>query len=191
MPTSPLGMSFTEVDEAIQSPALCPLHFLLPQRPQALWPGCAAGLGELQAGCHVLWSPQTAACSHSSALHSLGKYILPLAPRLVCLCPKCLTQLSEKKSLKYLFVVPLPFLSWGFPGNSVVKNPPDTRDLCSIPGSGRTPGGEIGTCFSILARKIPWTEELGRLAIQSTGCKESDTTERLSLQACSPLSVPG
>ena len=28
-----------------------------------------------------------------------------------------------------------------------------------------------------VARRIPWTEELGEL--QSTGCKESDTTERL------------
>ena len=30
---------------------------------------------------------------------------------------------------------------------------------------------------SILAWRIPWMEELGGL--QSTGCKESDTTERL------------
>ena len=29
---------------------------------------------------------------------------------------------------------------------------------------------------SILAGRIPWTEEPGEL--QSTGCKESDTTER-------------
>ena len=34
----------------------------------------------------------------------------------------------------------------GFPGDSVVKNPPadavDIRDAGSIPGSGRSPGGE-------------------------------------------------
>ena len=36
---------------------------------------------------------------------------------------------------------------------------------------------EIATHSSILAWRIPWTEELGGL--QSTGCKESDTTERL------------
>ena len=89
-------MSFTVVDEATQSPTLCPLHFLPLRHPHTLWPGREAGLGELQAGCHVLWSPQTAACSRRSVLHSLGKYILPLAPRLVCLRPKCLTQLSEK-----------------------------------------------------------------------------------------------
>ena len=36
---------------------------------------------------------------------------------------------------------------------------------------------EMATHSSILAWKIPWTEELGGL--QSTGLKESDTTERL------------
>ena len=33
----------------------------------------------------------------------------------------------------------------GFPGGSVVKNPPDSAgDLGLIPGSGRSPGGENG-----------------------------------------------
>ena len=36
---------------------------------------------------------------------------------------------------------------------------------------------EMATHSRILAWKIPWTEELGGL--QSTGCKESDTIERL------------
>ena len=36
---------------------------------------------------------------------------------------------------------------------------------------------ELATHFSILAWRIPWMEELGGL--QSTGRKESDTTERL------------
>ena len=36
---------------------------------------------------------------------------------------------------------------------------------------------EMAAHSSILAWRIPWTEELGGL--QSTGCKESDTTERL------------
>ena len=36
---------------------------------------------------------------------------------------------------------------------------------------------EMATHSSILAWRIPWMEELGGL--QSTGCKESDTTERL------------
>ena len=36
---------------------------------------------------------------------------------------------------------------------------------------------EMATHSSILAWRIPWTEELGGL--ESTGHKESDTTERL------------
>ena len=36
---------------------------------------------------------------------------------------------------------------------------------------------EMATPSSNLAWKIPWTEEPGRL--QSTGCKELDTTEQL------------
>ena len=36
---------------------------------------------------------------------------------------------------------------------------------------------EMATHSSILAWKIPWTEEPGRL--QFMGCKESDTTEQL------------
>ena len=36
---------------------------------------------------------------------------------------------------------------------------------------------EMATHSSILAWTIPWMEEPGRL--QCTGCKESDTTERL------------
>ena len=40
-------------------------------------------------------------------------------------------------------------------------------DLGSIPGSGRSPEKEMATYSSILAWKIPWTEEPGRL--QSVG----------------------
>jgi len=55
---------------------------------------------------------------------------------------------------------------WGiiFPGGASGKNPHegDTRDRGSIPGVGRCPGGGHGNS-SILAWKIPWTEEPGRL----------------------------
>ena len=41
------------------------------------------------------------------------------------------------------FIIEEYSLEWGFSGGSVVKNPPvntgDTRDLGSIPGSGRSP----------------------------------------------------
>ena len=49
----------------------------------------------------------------------------------------------------------------------VVKNlPAKAGDMGSIPGSGRSPGGECGNS-SILAWRIPWTEEPGGL--QSIG----------------------
>jgi len=49
----------------------------------------------------------------------------------------------------------------------VVKNLPASaggiiRDVDSIPGSGRSPGGEMATHSRILAWRIPWTEEPGR-----------------------------
>ena len=56
----------------------------------------------------------------------------------------------------------------GFLDGSVVKNPPaNAGDVISISGSGRPPGGENATHSSILAWRLPWTEEPGRL--QSTG----------------------
>ena len=53
----------------------------------------------------------------------------------------------------------------------MVKNPTanagDVRDEGSIPGLGRSFEEGMATHSSILAWRIPWTEELGRL--QSTG----------------------
>ena len=55
----------------------------------------------------------------------------------------------------------------GCPGGLVVKNPfataGDAGDVVSISGSGRSLEKEMVTSFSILAWRIPWTEELGGL----------------------------
>ena len=69
-----------------------------------------------------------------------------------------------------------------FPGGTEVKaSACNMGDLGLIPGSGRSPEDplekEMATHSSILAWRIPWTEELGGL--QSMGHKESGTTERL------------
>ena len=62
-----------------------------------------------------------------------------------------------------------PFMtnSRGFPGGSVVKNPPanagDVGDMCSILGPEDALEQEMATHSSILAWKIPWTEEPGRV----------------------------
>ena len=56
----------------------------------------------------------------------------------------------------------------GFPGGSVLKNPPaNAGDMGLIPELGRYPEEEMATHSSILASEIPWTEEPGRL--QSMG----------------------
>ena len=55
----------------------------------------------------------------------------------------------------------------GFPGGSVVKNPPsnaeDARDEGSISGSVRPTRKEMATHSTTLAWKIPWTKEPGGL----------------------------
>jgi len=64
----------------------------------------------------------------------------------------------------------------GFAGSSNGKESAcSVRDLGSIPGWGRSPGEEMATHSSILAWRIPWTEEPGGL--QSVGRKELDTAE--------------
>ena len=69
----------------------------------------------------------------------------------------------------------------GSPGGSVVKNPP-----ASAGGAGVTLGWEeplekeMATHSSILAWRIPWAEEAGRL--QSTGHKQLEKMEQLSTE---------
>ena len=58
-----------------------------------------------------------------------------------------------------------------FPGGSVVKNPPANADL--ILGQEDPLEKEMATYSSILAWKISWTEEPGRL--QSMGLQKSRT----------------
>ena len=56
----------------------------------------------------------------------------------------------------------------GFPGGSMVKNlSANAGDMGLIPGSGRSPGKGNGTYSSILAWRIPWTEEPGGLQSMS------------------------
>ena len=68
----------------------------------------------------------------------------------------------------YIFLCILGcFYILGFPGGSVLKNLPanagDAEDVNSIPGSGKSSEEGNGTHSNILAWKIPWTEEPGRL----------------------------
>ena len=64
-----------------------------------------------------------------------------------------------------------------FPGGTSVKNPPasagDTRHAGSVPGLGKSLGEGAAIHSSILAWRIPWTEEPGGL--QSIGLQENQT----------------
>ena len=62
-------------------------------------------------------------------------------------------------------------------GAQVVKNLPAMQETGSIPGSGRFLEKEMATHSSILAWRIPWTEESGYC---SWVLKELDTTEQLT-----------
>ena len=74
---------------------------------------------------------------------------------------------AYSKCLLFLTTVIYKLVYFSFPGGAVVKNPPasagDERDVDWIPGRRRSPGAEMVTASSILARKIPWTEEPGML----------------------------
>ena len=48
-----------------------------------------------------------------------------------------------------------------------LANPGEIRGMDSFSGSGRSPGGGMATHSSILAWRIPWTEEPGGLQSQS------------------------
>ena len=61
----------------------------------------------------------------------------------------------------------------------LVKNLPAIQETQVLsPDREDPPEKELTTHSSVLAYRIPWTEELGRL--QSMGCKELDMTERRS-----------
>ena len=70
---------------------------------------------------------------------------------------------------------------WASPMGQMVKNLPAMWEAWVQSLGQEDPlEKEMATHSSILAWRIPWMEELGGL--QSTGHKESDTTERLHSQ---------
>ena len=85
---------------------------------------------------------------------------------------KTWTWLSNWTELIYLYL-------WGFPGGTSGKESPasagDIRDMGSILGLEDPLKEEMATHSSILAWRIPWTEEPSRL--QSWGHKDSHMTE--------------
>ena len=77
---------------------------------------------------------------------------------------------------------------WGFPGGSGNKESScNVGDLGLIPRFGRSPGEGNGTHFSIVAWRIPWTEEPGRLqsmGLQRVGYDWATNTFTASVYDC-------
>ena len=70
----------------------------------------------------------------------------------------------------------MQFNGVGFPRGSVVKNLlANAEDMCSILGSGRSPGEGNGSHSSILAWEISRTEETGGLQSMGSQGVEHDT----------------
>ena len=70
----------------------------------------------------------------------------------------------------------------GFPGGSLLKNPPaKTGDLCSILGSGRSPGGGNGYLLQYSCRGESHSHR-SLVGYSPWGCEESDTTEATKQQ---------
>ena len=68
----------------------------------------------------------------------------------------------------------------GFPGGSESEEfTCNAGDPGSVPGLRRSPGGGHSNTLSILAWRIPWTEEPS--SYSPWGHKESDMTEQLTL----------
>ena len=83
----------------------------------------------------------------------------------------------------------------GFPGGTVVKNPPANagvaRDASSNPGSGRSSGGGNGKAAPVfLPRKINGERSL--VGYCPWGCKEFDTTKHacVSIHTQTNISAP-
>ena len=74
-------------------------------------------------------------------------------------------------------------LSQGFPGGSDIKESSCTAgELSLILGMGRSPGRVIG--YPLQYSCLENSTDIGPGGLKSTGCKELDTTERLSLHLC-------
>ena len=67
----------------------------------------------------------------------------------------------------------------GFPGGSVAKHlPANAGDRGSIPGSEESLEKEMATLSSILAWRIPWTEEPGGLQSMGSQRVENDSATK-------------
>ena len=146
-------------------------HHLLP----AMWPGFLTACGPVQVLGPGTGTPIPVGLDHNEG-HKLKPHFCSEIASLILLkmfissnsqnflfLPYCLQILGTIRKLSHTYE--------GFLGGSVIKNPPAVQELqeMQVRSLGQHDPLEEGTAThsSILARRIPWTEELGGL--QSTG----------------------
>ena len=118
-----------------------------------------------------------------------GKHLCNFGLRIRCQSAPILYPRLEPNSQLNLSVY-----IWGFPvGSDSKESAWNVRDLGSILGQGDPPEKGMATHSSILAWRIPWTEDPGGLELM--GYKESDTIEQLTLNvwgsvATAPEKIP-
>ena len=108
-------------------------------------------------------------------LFSRGPFWLRDQTQVPCIAGRLLAGWATRQRLLFLVSVLASYCCWDKGASQVavvIKNPPanagDLRDLGSIPGLGRCPGGD-GNPFQFLAWRIPWMKEPG--GFQSTGSR--------------------
>ena len=94
------------------------------------------------------------------------RWLLKFAHGIRVFCPQ-LVILIQPKFIEHIL------RAKGFPGGSVVKNPPANAEVGSIPGRGRSVKEEMAMHSIILAWEIQWREEPD--VLQSTGWQKSCT----------------
>ena len=76
------------------------------------------------------------------------------------------------------------------PVTQVVKNSPtnigDSRDMCSIPNSGRSPGEENGKLRQYSCLRISWTQEPGKLQSMRSQRSRTGLSTPARTHACTP-----
>ena len=73
----------------------------------------------------------------------------------------------------------------GFPGGSVVKNPPaNAADMGSIPGSGRSPGEGNGNPLQYSCLENPMDREPWKAAVRGVAKSETQLGDRTTTTTC-------
>ena len=120
-------------------------------------------------------------CLHNCQLSSF--HVRIYAGHHLIVIPFCF---SLNHSMKSFLLIRTGVHKMGFPGGSVVKNPPtnaeDAGDSGLMPALGRSPGGENGNPFQYFCLENPMDREAWKATYSPRGPNESAMTYQLSMK---------